>query len=147
MKIYNKKYFIWGIIFFIPLPLFVFGVIKAELYQWFLSIGLSAKFLFAGLSKQESERQDNIENNYQSVSQKLFGKYAWIKTNLPWFITGGFFTVTLLIRFLFDIVIPAWIAVCFVIVLTISVFYSIGLNREITEYIDKETNSNSQTKS
>ena len=69
------------------------------------------------------------------------------KTNLPWFITGGFFTVTLLIRFLFDIVIPVWIAVCFVIVLTISVFYSIGLNREITEYIDKETNSNSQTKS
>ena len=103
--------------------------------------------MFARLSKQESERQDNIENNYQSVSQKLFGKYAWIKTNLPWFITGGFFTVTLLIRFLFDIVIPVWIAVCFVIVLTISVFYSIGLNREITEYIDKETNSNSQTKS
>ena len=58
MKIYNKKYFIWGIIFFIPLPLLVFGVIKAELYQWFLSIGLSAKFLFAGRkAKQQAEQQ------------------------------------------------------------------------------------------
>ncbi|MGI5962586.1 MAG: hypothetical protein ACOX7N_02575 [Lawsonibacter sp.] len=142
MKIYNKKYFLWGIFFFIPLPLFVLGVIKADLWQWFLAIGLSAKFLFAGLSEQEAKRQDKIEMNYERVSQKLFGKYAGLKTNLPWLLTGVFFAVTLLIRFLFDLVIPVWVAVCFVLALTISVFYSIGLHREIIKHIDQETSSN-----
>ena len=69
-----------------------------------------------------------------------------IKTNLPWVITGSFFVITLFIRFVFDVIIPVWIAVCFVIVLTISVFYSIGIERKIVEYIDKESNSNNQTK-
>lgn len=45
-----------------------------------------------------------------------------------------------------DVIIPVWIAVFFVIVLTISVFYSIGIERKIAEYIDKESNSTNQTK-
>lgn len=69
-----------------------------------------------------------------------------IKTNLPWIITGSFFVITLFIRFVFDVIIPVWIAVFFVIVLTISVFYSIGIERKIAEYIDKESNSTNQTK-
>lgn len=84
--------------------------------------------------------------NYQGVSQKLFGKYVIIKTNLPWIITGSFFVITLFIRFVFDVIIPVWIAVFFVIVLAISVFYSIGIERKIAEYIDKESNSTNQTK-
>ena len=144
MKIYNKKFFIWGIIFFIPLPLFVLGVIEADLLQWFLAVGLSAKFLYAGLSKEESKRQADIRKNYGRVSHQLFGKYAWIKTNLPWIITVAFFTVTLLIRFVLDRIIPVWIVVCFVIALAICVFYSIGLDREITEQIDKERNPGSE---
>lgn len=147
MKIYNVKYFIWGIIFLVPLPLFAFGIIKADWWQWLLSIGISVKYLSIGLSKANHERQERIEKNYQTVSQELLGKYAAIKTNLPWVITGGFFAVTLFIRFVFDIIIPVWTAVCFVIALTISAFYSMGLERKITEYIDKETNSNNQTKS
>ena len=147
MKIYNKKWFLWGITFLVPLPLFAFGIIKADWYQWFLSVGLSAKFLYAGLSKQGSERQNNIEKNYQSVSRELFGKYAWIKINLPWLQIGGFFGAALLVRFLFDAVIPLWIVICFAIILTVSVFYSIGLDREIADYIDKELNSDNQTKS
>ena len=51
MKIYHKNYFIWGIIFLIPVPLFALGILEAEPWQWFLAIGLSAKFLFAGLSE------------------------------------------------------------------------------------------------
>lgn len=74
MKIYNIKYFIWGIIFLIPLPLFAFGSIKADWWQWLLSIGISVKYLSVGLSKLENERQERIEKNYQGVSQKLFGK-------------------------------------------------------------------------
>ena len=147
MKIYDKKFFVWGVIFFIPLPLFILGIVKADFWQWFLSIGLSAKFLYAGLSKAESERQNDIRKSYQRVSQELFGKYAGIKTNLPWVITGAFFTVTLLIRFVLDIVIPVWIAVCFVIVLAISVFYSIGLDRKIIECIDKGRDSSNETNS
>ncbi len=142
MKIYHKKYFAWGIIFLIPLPLFISGVIKADLWQWVLSIGLSAKFLFAGLSKHEGEHQKNIEKNYQRVSQELFGKYAGIKTNLPWVVMGVFFTGSLFVRYLLDIVIPVWIAVFFVIILAISVFYSLNLNQKIIKQIDKETNSN-----
>ena len=69
-----------------------------------------------------------------------------IKTNLPWIITGSFLVITLFIRFVFDVIIPVWIAVFFVIVLTISVFYSIGIERKIAEYIDKESNSTNQTK-
>ena len=139
-KIYNVKYFIWGIIFLIPLPLFAFGSIKADWWQWLLSIGISVKYLSVGLSKSENERQERIEKNYQGVSQKLFGKYVIIKTNLPWIITGSFFVIALFIRFVFDVIIPVWIAVCFVIVLTISVFYSIGVERKIAEYIDKKSN-------
>ena len=146
MKIYNVKYFVWGIIFLVPLPLFAFGSIKADWWQWLLSIGISVKYLSVGLSKSENERQEGIEKNYQGVSQKLFGKYVIIKTNLSWVITGSFFVITLFIRFVFDVIIPVWIAVCFVIVLTISVFYSIGIERKIAEYIDKESNSNNQTK-
>ena len=140
MKIYNVKYFIWGIIFLIPLPLFAFGSIKADWWQWLLSIGISVKYLSVGLSKSENERQERIEKNCQGVSQKLFGKYVIIKTNLPWIITGSFFVIALFIRFVFDVIIPVWIAVCFVIVLTISVFYSIGVERKIAEYIDKKSN-------
>ena len=146
MKIYNVKYFIWGIIFLIPLPLFAFGSIKADWWQWLLSIGISVKYLSVGLSKSENERQEGIEKNYQGVSQKLFGKYVIIKTNLPWVITGSFFSITLFVRFVFDVIIPVWIVVCFVIVLTISVFYSIGIERKIAEYIDTESNPNNQTK-
>ena len=111
-----------------------------------LSIGISLKYLSVGLSKSENERQEKIEKNYQGVSQKLFGKYVIIKTNLPWVITGSFFSITLFVRFVFDVIIPVWIVVCFVIVLTISIFYSIGIERKIAEYIDKESNSNNQTK-
>ena len=95
----------------LAVPLFALGVLEAELWQWLLAIGLSAKFLFAGLSEQEGKRWDNIAKNYQRVSRELFGKYAGVKTNLPWIILGGFFAVTLLIRFLGNIIIPVWIAV------------------------------------
>ena len=63
MKIYNIKYFIWGIIFLIPLPLFAFGSIKADWWQWLLSIGISVKCLSVGLSKLENERQERIEKS------------------------------------------------------------------------------------
>lgn len=144
MKIHNKSSFAWGIICLCALPLFALNIIKVDWWQWIITLAFSVKFLHVGLSKSENERQNKIAKNYRRVSQELYGKYATIKTNLPWFIAGSFFAVTLFIRFVFDIVIPVWIAVCFAMILTVSVFYSIGLNRKITEHIDKETNSNEE---
>lgn len=138
MKIHDKSSFIWGLVFLSPLPFFILGLLKADWWQWLLSIGLSAKFLYTGLSKSESRRQRIIAENYQSVSRTLFGKYAEIKTNLPWILTAVFFAFGLLLRFVFDVILPVWIVIAFVVLLTISVFYSIGLNDKITEQIDKE---------
>ena len=146
MKIYNKSFFAWGIICLCALPLFALDIIKVDWWQWGIVLVFSAKFLYIGLSKTESKRQNNIAKNYRRVSQQLCGKYAAVKTNLPYLITGSFFAATLLINLVFDIVIPFWIFVCFVVILTVSVFYSVGLNREITEHIDKETNSNDEIK-
>ena len=115
-------------------------VAMAAFHWYFCKVFIRWPFKF------ENERQERIEKNYQGVSQKLFGKYVIIKTNLPWIITGSFFVITLFIRFVFDVIIPVWIAVFFVIVLTISVFYSIGIERKIAEYIDKESNSTNQTR-
>ena len=138
MKIQNKSSFIWGIVFLCPLPLFALGIIEGDWWQWAVSLALAVKFLHAGLSKAENARQQRIAAEYGNVSRQLFGKYAAVKTNLPWVIAGGFFAAALAIRLIFDIVIPVWAAVIFAVVLTISVCYSIGLDRAIVEQIDRE---------
>ncbi|WP_125140712.1 hypothetical protein [Clostridium transplantifaecale] len=140
MKIYHKNYFVFGFISLCALPLFALNIIKADWWQWGITLAISAKFLYVGLSKPESEQQSRIEKNYRRVSQELYGKYAVVKTNLPLVILVAFFTITLFIRLVFNIVIPACIVVCFLIVLTVSVFYSIGLDRKIKEHIDNDTN-------
>ena len=73
MKIYNVKYYIWGIIFLIPLPLFAFGSIKADWWQWLLSIGISVKYLSVGLSKLENERQERIEKTTKGYRRNFSG--------------------------------------------------------------------------
>lgn len=137
MKIYNRKSFRLGIVFLCVLLLYMLRIVKADPLHWILSIALAVKFLSSGLSKSGNKRQENMEKNYNRVSQELFGKYVGIKTNLPWIIAVGFFAVTLFIRCVFDVTTPVWAAVCFAIVLTISVFYSIGLEAKIKEYMDE----------
>jgi len=145
MKVYNRSSFIWGVAFLCALPLFALKIIKVEWWQWTIVLAFSAKYLYIGLSKRENERQNKIAKNYRRVSRGLFGKYAAIKTNLPLIILGGFLAVTVFIRAVFDTVIPIWIVVCFVILLTASVFYSMGLNHKIAEHIDKETKLTDET--
>ena len=142
MKIHNKESFIWGLIFLCPLPLFALKIIEAEWWQWVFAMAMSAKFLYAGLSKSESDRQEHIKKNYKKASQKLLGRYALIKTNLPLIILGVFFVIAIIIRYALDYIIPIWIVVVVLILATISLFYSIGLNRQIVEYIESETNPN-----
>jgi len=147
MKVYNRSSFIWGVVFLCALPLSALKIIKVEWWQWIIALAFSAKFLYIGLSKRENERQNKIAKNYRRVSQELFGKHAAIKTNLPLIIAGGFFVVTVFIRVVFDTIIPIWIVACFVILLTASVFYSMGLNHKITEHIDKETSLTDESNS
>lgn len=140
MKIYHKPSFMYGLTFLFALPLFTFGIIKVHWWQWIITIAFATKFLYTGLSKSESEYQENIAKNYRSVAQELYGKYATIKLNFPLVILCSFYAVALFIRLVADLFIPIWITVCFTIVLTVSVFYSLSLNHKIKEHIENGTN-------
>lgn len=138
MKIYNKNCFIFGLVCLCALPLFALEIIKVDWWQWLFTIAISGKYLYIGLSKNESRRQAHIEKNYKSVSHKLLGRYASIKTNLPLVILGVFFAVAIIIRYALDVTIPVGIVVVVLIFTTVAAFYSIGLNRQIAAYIEDE---------
>lgn len=138
MKIYNKQSFIWGLIFLCPLPLFAIKIIEAEWWQWLFTAALAAKNLYEGLSKNESERQKHIERNYKRVSEKLFGRYVSIKTNLPLIILGVFFTAGIIIRYSLNYIIPVWVILVILLMATIATFYSVGISRQIVEHIENE---------
>ena len=65
MKIYHKPSFMYGLTFLFALPLFTFGIIKVHWWQWIITIAFATKFLYTGLSKSESEYQENIAKNYR----------------------------------------------------------------------------------
>ena len=141
MKIYNKKSFVWGIVFLCPAVLFALGIVEADWWQWLITLALSAKFLYPAFSKDENARQNKIESRFESVSKELYGKNVKIKLDLPWILTIGFFAAALFVRLVFDTVIPVGLIICFAIALPISAMYSIGLNREIVKHIDEERDS------
>ena len=138
MKIYDKESFIWGLIFLCPLPLFALKIIEVEWWQWLLTITLAAKNLYSGLSKAESDRQRYIKQNYKRVSEKLFGRYVSIKTNLPLIILGVFFTAAIIIRYALDYIIPVWAILVVLLIATTATFYSVGISRQIVEHIKNE---------
>lgn len=137
MKIYNKSSFVWGVLFLGFFALSALGVLEMKGWPWVITLAFAAKFLYTGLSKGESERQARITEHYGQTARKLFGKYAAVKTNLPWIVAGTFFVIALLVRFVLDVVIPVWALIGFAVVLTLSAFYSIGVNRAITDHIDR----------
>ena len=137
MKIYDKGSFARGMLFLCSLALFALGIIETRWWQWVIALVFAAKFLYTGLSQGESERQARIAAHYGQTARELFGKYAAVKTNLPWIVAGVFFASALLVRFVLDVIIPVWVFIGFAVVLTVAVFYSIGLNRTITDHIDR----------
>ena len=141
MKIYDRRSFAAGVIFLCAIPCFALGIIETQWWYYVIALAFGAKNLHVALSKSESERQAYIAENYQRVSKQLYGKYPWVKINLPWIVIGCFFTVAFVLKFLFDIVIPLWIWGCFLVALTIAAFYSMGIDREIAAYLDEERNS------
>lgn len=134
MKIYNKPAFAFGLFCAGGLLIFALGIISVDWWQWVLTIAISGRYLYIGLSKNANA----IHQHYNETAVKLYGKYALVKTNLPVILVVIFFGIALFIRFVFDIVTPVSIATIFCILLTISVAYSIGLDRTIQNAIKNE---------
>ena len=146
MKIYNKSAFLFGAFCACALLLFALGIIEVEWWQWVITIAISGRYLYVGLSKTASENANTIHQNYKETATQLYGKYALVKANLPIILLVIFFGVALLIRFVFDIATPVGIAIVFCILLTITVAYSIGLDRNIKNAIKNEMDSSQQEK-
>lgn len=142
MRIYNKSAFAAGIFCGCALLLFAFGVIPADGWQWLLTLAVSGRYLYMGLSRTGSENADRVRRHHAETAVRLYGKYARVKTNLPLLLLAGFFGVALFLRAVFDLVTPVPVAILFCMLLTVSVFYSIGLEREIRDTIlAEETDS------
>ena len=139
MKIYNKSAFAFGVLCAFALPLFALGIIAADWWQWALTIAISCRYLYYGLSKEANKKANTIQQRYKEVSVRLYGKYAYIKVNLPFIFLVSFFSIVLFIRFAFDVIIPVGVVVVFCIILAVSVVYSIGLDRTIKDTIENET--------
>ena len=137
MKIYSKSNFIAGLIGLAVLVLYAVGIWEAHMGNWVIAIAFTANCLYTGLTKSGSGRRKHLAAHYDETAAALHGKHHALKRNLPWILTLGFFAVALVLRFLFQIWLPVWICVVFVLGLTVAAFYSIGLHREITEYIDE----------
>jgi len=137
VKIYSKRSFAWGMLFLCFFALSALGVLETKGWPWVITLAFAAKFLYTGLSKGESERQARIAEHYGQAARERFGKHAAVKTNLPWIMAGAFFAIALLVRFVLGVVVPVWVLIGFAVVLTLSAFYSIGVNRAITDHIDR----------
>jgi hypothetical protein len=138
MQIYDKGAFFVGVVCACALPLFALNVTSADWCQWLLTIAISVRFLYLGLSKSASERTHIINKNHKEVSAHVGGKYVTIKLNLPIVILFPFLAIALILRFAFAVYLPAWIYVVLLIAVTIAAAYSFGLNRKIVKQIDDQ---------
>ena len=136
MKIYNKGSFLAGVLCALALLLFLLDLVRAEWWQWIIAAAFSVKFLYNGLSKTAFARSQFYVQHYQQAAQALFGRYHWVKTDLPYLGIIFFFSAAILARFAFQVILPIWLWVLFLMFLTVAVAYSIGVNRKITEYLD-----------
>ena len=136
MKIYSKSYFIGGLIGLAVLVLYAVGVWEAHIGNWVIAIAFTARFLYTGLTESGSGRMKHLNTYYEETGRMLHGRYHVLKRNLPLIVLAGFMVVGLVLKAL-DVWMPGWLIVVFVLSLTVAAFYSIGLHREITEYIDE----------
>lgn len=138
MKIYNKSAFVFGVSCAGALLLFALGVIAVEWWQWVITIVISGRYLYIGLSKTANENAHFIRQHYRETTISLYGKYAHIKTNLPFILLAIFLLVVLFAQFFLDIVTPNSVAIIFNILLIISLLYSSHLDRNIKSTIMNE---------
>lgn len=138
MKICNKAAFAFGVLCAGALTLFALGVIPADWWQWVITIAFAGKLLHVGLSETASQKEASIRQHYKQTAIKLYGKYALVKINLPLILLAVFFGAALFTRFVLTLVTPVSVGVAFCILLTLSVVYSISLDRTICSTIETE---------
>lgn len=136
MKIYNQNAFLSGLFCACALPLFALGILDVGPGQWLLTIVISGRLLYIGLSKEGNRRNQFLTKHHDAAAEALFGKHHRWKTNLPLVVIAVFFVIALFLRFCTNVILPIGVAVTFVLALLISTAYSVGLYRKITEYID-----------
>ena len=136
MKIYSKSNFVAGVLCLIAFVLNVLNILEVDLWYLLISFAFAAKFLYTGLTKAGSERAKHMDTHYETTARMLHGKHYELKSNLPLILFGGFLVVGMVLKIL-DVWMPGWFIAVFMVALVVSAAYSIGLHREITEYIDE----------
>lgn len=140
MKVYDKASLIWGVVFLCLLPLFALEVIDTDGWQWVFAIYGAVKCFRTALSKEENERQQH----YKRVAKELFGPYAALKINSMLILLGVFLGMGILVRSVWDVILPAWTLVVALVLMTVAFFYSVGLDRQIYKEIDRQLQSESE---
>lgn len=133
MRLYHPIPFFAGLLFTAALLLFVLGVIPAEWWEWLLSGALAVKYLQMGLTESDHGLIRSQQDRNTAIA--LHGSHYALKLHLPLLLLSVFFPAALLARALFDLVLPVWAAVVFVLALALSVAYSIGIDRSIRAQI------------
>ena len=144
MKIYSKSNFIAGILCLIAVVLNVLNIVEVDWWYLLLSFAFAAKYLYTGLTKAGSDRAKHMDAHYNKTARMLHGKYYEIKANLPLILFGGFLVVGMVLNLL-DIWMPGWFLAVFMMALLVSTVYSIGLHKQITEYIDEHIPQEEET--
>ena len=136
MKIYSKSNFVAGVLCLIAFVLNVLNILEVDLWYLLISFAFAAKFLYTGLTKAGSERAKHMDTHYETTARMLHGKHYELKRNLPLILFGGFLVVGMVLKIL-DVWMPGWFIAVFMVALVVSTAYSIGLHKQITEYIDE----------
>jgi len=138
MKIYRKYEFVLGLFGLGTMILVYFYQKRPVTIYWLFLIFSTGKCFYESLTEPGSKQAGKRKHYYDEVAKQLHGRNYAIKTNLPWILTLGFFFVALVLRLVFEIWLPSWIYVVFILVLSVSACYSIGICRSITDYIDEQ---------
>ena len=139
MKIYHKSSFITGALFAGLLLLFALNILHGSWWQWLFSGALAAKYLYNGLSASADQRNRKLQQHYRETATTLYGRHYALKENLPLLLVAVYLGVGLFLRFVLEIWLPDWFHVVFVLALLVSAFYSIGVQKAITDRIDSMT--------
>ena len=136
MKIYHKRSFITGVLFVGLLLLFALDILDGSWWQWFFGGALAAKYLYNGLSASANQRNRKLQQHYRDTATALYGRHYAVKENLPLLLVAVYLGIGLFLRFILEIWLPNWFHVVFVLALLVSTFYSIGVQKAITDHID-----------
>ena len=136
MKIYSKRHFAAGLFSLAAFLVAALNLVEGSWTDKLFIFALAVKYLYTGLTKSGSERAKYVKTHYDETDRMLHGKYHVLKGNLPLIVLAGFMIVGLVLKAL-DIWMPKWLIAVFMMAMLATVFYSIGLHRDVTEYIDE----------